>query len=410
MSKLLDHMTQLARESRKLEAEREVAKVDWDAVDRKLFARLEAERRAERSQVVVGRSPAWGFGAAALAAAAAVALIVGKTRETESVDAPVVANVAPAGTVMAVASGAQLLVDGKPAAAGAVLHLGDVVEARGGTVTVERPGKLSWLLEPSSIATVTHVQGALVLALDRGAVEAQVVPVAAGEAFAVDVDGSRVAVHGTHLRVARIGDHVSVDLSEGVIVVGLAPRTGSTIGALVTAPAHAEFAPTDSKAMIVSHDPSAVRAPVVIGAQSAAAPMQGPAVAVAAPPPKSNEARPSPAFPVPPRPQFQAPQQVPPQPPPPQPPQPDPNAASVVAAAVRSCMAARTSADNVTVVVSTTVHMDLDADGNVRAARFDPPVAPDVNSCAAPVIYRTRFTHDGSADVPVDFRVPGPVQ
>ena len=45
------------------------------------------------------------------------------------------------------------------------------------------------------------------------------------------------------------------------------------------------------------------------------------------------------------------------------------------------------------------LHLDLDADGNVRAARFDPPVAPDVNACAAPAIYRTRFTHGGSADV-----------
>jgi len=73
---------------------------------------------------------------------------------------------------------------------------------------------------------------------------------------------------------------------------------------------------------------------------------------------------------------------------------------------VRSCMAARWSPDNVTVVVTTTLHLDLDADGNVRAARFEPPVATDVNTCAAPVIYRTRFTHDGSADVPVDFKVP----
>ena len=423
MSKLLE---QLIRESRKELDERqgEAEKVDWDAVDSKLFARLrveQTERRTERSRswgVTAGRGPAWGIGATVLAAAAAAALIVGKTHETGPMDAAVIVAsppAGPAGIVMAVASGGELLVDGKPAVAGAVLHLGDVVEARGAPVTVERPGKLTWILEPSSMVTVTHAAsgaGALVLSLQRGAVEAQVVPVASGEAFAVDVDGSRVAVHGTHLRVARVGDHVTVDLSEGVIVVGPAPRVGSTVGSLVTAPAHAEFATVDANGtMIVSHEPSALRAPVALGASGTVA--QEPAVALAAPPaarpvdartpPPAAVQRPQPTGTTPPQP-------GPPPPPTALPPQPDPNAAAVVASAVRACMAARSSAENVTVVVRTTLHLDLDADGNVRAARFDPPVAPDVNSCAAPAIYRARFTHDGSADVSVDFKVRGPGQ
>ena len=37
------------------------------------------------------------------------------------------------------------------------------------------------------------------------------------------------------------------------------------------------------------------------------------------------------------------------------------------------------------------------------AARFDPPVAPDVNTCAAPAIYRQRFGHGGAVAIPVDF-------
>jgi len=417
MSKLLEQLVRESREERdkqQLEAE----KVDWDTVDRELFARLqvaEAERRAERQRSVgvpAGQGPAWGIGAVVLAAAAAAALVVGKTHEAAPIDgSPIVAS-QPAGTVVSVATGGELLVDGKPAVSGAVLHLGDVVEARGAQVTVERPGKLSWILEPSSLVTVTHVAsggGALVLSLARGAVEAQVVPVASGEAFAVDVDGSRVAVHGTHLRVARIGDHVTVDLSEGVIVVGPAPRVGSTVGGLVTAPAHAEFAASDtSGTMTVSHEPSSLRAPVSLGAPSGTV-AQVPTAALATtaapkpvdartPPPIAAVARPQPT--TPPSPPAPA------QPPPVQPPQPDPNASSVIASAVRSCMAARWSPDNVTVVVTTTLHLDLDADGNVRAARFEPPVATDVNTCAAPVIYRTRFTHDGSADVPVDFKVP----
>ena len=108
--------------------------------------------------------------------------------------------------------------------------------------------------------------GSIVLALRVGAVEAQVTPVAMGEAFAVDVDGVRVAVHGTHLRVARAergGSWVVVDLSEGVISVGAPPKAGSTMGVLVTAPAHVEFSTTDvDRTLRVEHDPARVRAPV----------------------------------------------------------------------------------------------------------------------------------------------------
>src|SRR5258708_4662206 len=83
---------------------------------------------------------------------------------------------------------------------------------------------------------------------------------ATGEAFAVDVvnpDGtsSRIAVHGTHLRVARDGDHVVVDLSEGVVSIGAPARVGSTYGELVTAPAHAELTAGVSASLRVDHTP-----------------------------------------------------------------------------------------------------------------------------------------------------------
>ena len=73
-------------------------------------------------------------------------------------------------------------------------------------VTLERPGKLTLILERGTRATVTHVQGALG-ARARAAARSRrrSCPCRAGEAFAVDVGGSRVAVHGTHLRVARDG-------------------------------------------------------------------------------------------------------------------------------------------------------------------------------------------------------------
>lgn len=84
----------------------------------------------------------------------------------------------------------------------------------------------------------------------------------------------------------------------------------------------------------------------------------------------------------------------------------DPNAETTLASAVRSCMLAHPNADNFTVVVSTTLRLELNDDGTVRAALFVPPVASDVNACATASIYRTRFAHAGSASVPIDVTVP----
>jgi hypothetical protein len=67
-------------------------------------------------------------------------------------------------------------------------------------------------------------------------------------------------------------------------------------------------------------------------------------------------------------------------------------------------MAEGLHADDVTVVVSTTLYLQLNDDGTVRIARFEPPVAPDVNACAAQAIYSTRFGHGGGAAIPVSFK------
>jgi len=410
-----DLLRKLTDESRDDLGKREVGAIDWDTVDRELFARIEQERRLERARAVSPRTPAWGVGAAVLAAAACLALVAGKASETRSIEMPVAAVAAPAaGSVVSILGSGDLLVDGKPVVVGATLHLGNVVETRGTSVTVERPGKLSMVIEAGTRATVTHVQGALVLALDTGAIEAQVVPVASGEAFAVDVAGSRVAVHGTHLRVERVAradrddDHVVVDLNEGVVIIGAAPREGSTIGSLVTAPGHAEFAALDAAGTLtVTHESAAVRPPNAIAAPPLSTVVGTVATSIVVPPAaRPAEARPAfksaaaapVARPAPAAPAAGAPA--------PSGPVPDPAAATVLASAVRACVMAHPSPENVTVVVNTTLHVDLDADGNARAARFDPPVAPDVNTCAAPIIYRTRFTHGGSADVAVDVTVP----
>ncbi|HEY3819109.1 MAG TPA: FecR domain-containing protein [Polyangiaceae bacterium] len=395
-----DSLDRLVRESRPDLGTREARDVDWTAVDQRLFARIATEQRAERAPFSPGRSTRWALIAGGLAVAAAIALVVSASRQTRASDGAQAVLDEGAGNVVAVEGAGQLLVDGKPVAVGAALHLGDVIEARGAQATIERPGKLTLIFERGSRATVTHVDGALVLALESGAVEAQVVPVPSGEAFAVDVGHSRVAVHGTHLRVGRVGDHVMVDLSEGVVSLGEAPRIGSTLGALLTAPAHAEFTTADAEGTLtLSHDPASLRAPVSLGAST---PVRAglPAIAALAPAPKAEpEAKASPVA-APPHEGHPA-----------TAPQrsvtaPEPNPESVIASAVRACLAERPRADNVTVVVSTTVRLGVGADGSVTSARFDPPVAPDVNACASAVIYKTRFAHGGSVSIPVDLKLP----
>jgi hypothetical protein len=72
--------------------------------------------------------------------------------------------------------------------------------------------------------------------------------------------------------------------------------------------------------------------------------------------------------------------------------------------AIRNCLKEEPHADNVTVAFESTLYLQIGEDGRVRSARFDPPVAPDVNTCAAPLIYAARFDGGGALTVPIDFK------
>ena len=399
-----DAFDKMIRDAREEWGKTELGRVDWDAADRKLFARIARERRAEIERLAPGNRRAWALGAIALTAIAMAAIVGGKVQDDRSLDArqlPAEERTENLLALTAIEGNGEVLIDGRHAVVGSSLGLGSVVEPRDAQPTVVAPDKLTFVVERWSRASVAHLQGPVVLALDTGAVEAQVVPVARGEAFAVDVGRSRVAVHGTHLRVSRVGDHVVIDLNEGTVSLGEAPRMGSTSGTLVTAPAHAEFSADDVLGTLtVSHDPSVVRPPVSLGApeqstESSAAtgpasgrsetrePRAGSASTVAQP--RADLRLPTAALPLSPR---------------------DPNAETTLGAAVRACLAERPSAENVTVSVSTTLHLTLRDDGSVRLARFDPPVAPDVNGCAVQAIYKTRFARSGDVAIGVDFRAP----
>jgi hypothetical protein len=283
--------------------------------------------------------------------------------------------------------------NGAKARAGTRARAGETIDTHGARALFECEGRVSWLLESESKVRIERAKvgnSPLVLALAEGAVEAQVSPVASGEAFAIDVDEVRVAVHGTHLRVARDGDHVVVDLSEGTVSIGAPPKIGSTYGTLVIAPAHVEFrASALATSIRIEHDAASVRRVAELNAVSdrgastnvspAAFPSGGPARDGTSSPPASAPSWMS--KPIPRSSTVAA--------------GPNPTADAVVASAVRACATGRPHSTDVTITVSSTLTVDVHEDGFARLANFDPPLAPDIQSCASHVIYSTRFVGPG---------------
>lgn len=400
------------------------------SMEERILARM-AEETADRSALVdevrdahakgAGRARALRVGALVLAAAAAIALVAKNEPGGAPLDGARSGDVELAASSLRATEGAGVVrVGGQPATAGHVLRAGDVVEAEGARALLERPHKVAWLVEAKAAegaqqgARVARVRvksagQSLVLGLDSGAIEAQVTPVPSGEAFAVDVAAGtslvRVAVHGTHLRVSRAGSRVVVDLTEGVVSIGVPPRTGSTYGTMVTAPSHVEFDATDLEhTLTIDHTPTSVRAPVALVHHEAP-------VAVSAPEPTS----PAPEAPgvvataTVPRPVAAAAPGV------------DPSRAAgddravgakpalvsreAIAAAVRACAAARARPDNVRVTVTSSLELKIRPDGDVETARFDPPLLPEIQTCAATEIYKARLAESagGSVAIPIEF-------
>jgi hypothetical protein len=420
----------LVREAKQELAPRNVDDAKWSAVEDRILARMVQERsplidEVRQASSSSSRARFLRVGAAVLAAAAAVALVVkkdpgaspeGATAQLELTASSLRSNEGPG----------EVRVGGFAVSAGHVLRAGDLVEADATRAVLERPRKVTWLLEGSapSEASADHAADkpvgrarmksageSLVVGLEDGAIEAQVTPVPNGEAFAVDVASGtslvRVAVHGTHLRVARAGSHVTVDLTEGVVSIGVPPRTGSTYGTLVTAPAHIELDVADlDHSLRVVHGATAVRAPIALApsheststAQNNGARAEGPQAPapVVAP---ATVARPAPV----PRPAV------------------DPSRAgaaakidptrpvlpprAAIAQAVRECAAQRSRPENVRVTVSSSLTLRITTGGDVETAQFDPPLLPEIQSCAATAIYKAKLAESAGTSVviPIDF-------
>jgi len=84
-------------------------------------------------------------------------------------------------------------------------------------------------------------KGGITFALARGSIQVSVTQHSEGEIFAVEVEGTRIAAHGTAFTVTREADRVIVDVTEGSVAVGPVGHRGSTHGWLVVAPDRAAF-------------------------------------------------------------------------------------------------------------------------------------------------------------------------
>jgi hypothetical protein len=204
-----------------------------------------------------------------------------------------------------------------------------------------------------------------------------------------------MAVHGTHLRVARNGERVVVDLSEGVVSIGAPPKIGSTYGALVTAPAHVEFeADALATSIIVDHDAASVREAGEL--RSFAEAVASTSAGSASPASQSardareglSSLRPTPSLlGWTPRPMARS-SPVPVT-------APNPLADESVASAVRACASSGPHSTDLTITLSSTLTVEVQSDGFARLANFDPPLAPDIQACASQTIYSTRFVSPG---------------
>jgi hypothetical protein len=424
-SKALDQLVEEARQHLDVPAgewERLEARLSarvLDAVAREKPAVLRDYERARANERSGARRQLerWARGGAAvLAAAAAVALFLRHDTtgiSSSGITAVGEAELNSASSLRATEGSGEVRVNRVVATPGYVIRAGDTIEADGARGVFERTHKVTWLLESEHAerargvedAARAHVKRAgepLVIGLESGAIEAQVTPVPSGEAFAVDVGTDRgvvrVAVHGTHLRVARTGDRVTVDLTEGVVSIGAPPRIGATVGTLVTAPAHVELDAKEPSAIRVDHVASAVRTAIPLAPRDTVAAAghteSSRTEATTMPPPALVAPAPSLASAkgITPREPTAARSESPPA-----------TAREAISRAVRDCAAARGQSGEVHVTVTSNLSLRVSASGEVESAQFAPPLLPEIQTCAAQTIYRTKLEETGSLTIPIEY-------
>lgn len=345
--------------------------VDWDRVEQQLMQTVESDAPAP-----LPRSSSWSA-LAFVAAAAAIALVgIGVVRHIHPDKGAATPAQAPVAKKVLHAPGHRVYYGlAQTHLSGDDLAVGSRVVAGAKPVRVEHKGRATWTLAPGSRATVAVVGRYLTIRLDLGSVTADVVPSPRPESFAVEVKDTRIAVHGTHFTVQRVGDHAKVTLERGVVAVGPSNERGHTKGWLMKAPATGTFSLDGAR---TGHVEQGKPAPAEAKLDKPATPAAH--TPAASPPPKAT-AEPAPAATTEPA---------------PLPVQPTDaelsSGAEKVAATVRSCFAKHTSSGQGTrISAHSKLSIDIAPGGNITTLRFNPPLAPSVQRCSGAVMQSVHF-------------------
>jgi ferric-dicitrate binding protein FerR (iron transport regulator) len=423
--------------------------IDWRVSEARLLAALDASGAPRRELRAVG-APRWGLravgappGAArrlGLAVAATVALAAGALglyatqraepgRVAESSEAPLGSQGVAAGSAGPLASsltssqaaqgaprtvlGAELPRLASGAHDARALRQGERVVSSEAVVTLGITGPQAELarftLAPRSRVRIDATADAdgrgQVLVLEEGAVHAEVSPeLAAAEStkragadgvFAVRVDGVTVSVRGTAFTVTRTGPGFEVDVSRGTVAVAASPEAART---LLRAPARAAYGEGATHETALARDGAPAWVAAIeseLGGPKVGAPTIPHLTELSLPGQASPPARgPLPHGPRPDHREAGAPK--------------GPSAGPALASSAPSTRALdeasvrgglrrcfddhRSSApDAARVSVSSTLRLTLRADGTVASARFDPPLAPAVMTCAQGVLFGGAF-------------------
>lgn len=106
------------------------------------------------------------------------------------------------------------------AAVSAEMSPGQALTAGDTPLRVEHAAKATWVLSPGSSARLlSSTGGVLRVELDRGTLDASVVPSASAESFVVQAGRTEVAVRGTRFQVSLRGSVASVLVTEGAVQV-----------------------------------------------------------------------------------------------------------------------------------------------------------------------------------------------
>jgi hypothetical protein len=372
--------------------------LDWDRIESSLLAQVVGDAETSphldgsatpRRIVAFHVTSPWTV---AFASAAAVALIAGSSftsRRASSAD-----------THRAASSGAEGV---QGITLGDTLKPGDSAISRDRSLAYQKAGLVTFTLAPeSSIEIVADEKGGaapgpLTIALGRGSVHAEVTPQAEGEAFAVEVGQTRVAVHGTSFTVSREADRVTVEVTHGSVAVGPTGHPGATQGWLLVGPEHATFSldgareaewlgtPPARGEVTTSRAPSRTAPPSSEGkparTASAGAPSSsGHAGHVLVDHAESN--RPSDESAT-----VEAPQVVDPR----SLEQRDKATAAAILKELETCYQRQVSSFGVSFSIRSSLRLSILPSGTIREGVFDPPLSPTLMTCARQAITSVRF-------------------